>query len=367
MAGPQLTPLHELHAAHGAKLTEFADWLMPLRYASELAEHTAVRTAAGIFDVSHMAEFAVNGSTAGNFLDFALAGSLTALAVGRAKYTMVLAEDGGVIDDLMVYRVDADSYLVVANAANRESVRTALRDRAAGYSVTIRDETESCSLLAIQGPASAAIVESVLPGDQTMAGMRNASCARMTVAGIPVLAARTGYTGEDGFELFVDAGRAPELWTSLLAAGAPFGLRPCGLAARDTLRLEAGMPLYGHELSRAVQPVQAGLGRVVPQTKTTDFVGRAAICAGPPPGARILVGLEAEGRRAAREGYPVLAGTVHVGTVTSGALSPTLGHPIAMAYVDQGASGVGTELTVDVRGTALPVRVVSLPFYTRKQ
>jgi len=367
MAEPQFTPLHDRHVALGAKLTDFAGWLMPLRYESELAEHTAVRTAAGLFDVSHMAQFAIEGPEAPAFLDHALAGDLSALRVGRARYTMVLAHDGGIIDDLIVYRLTETDYLVVANAGNRTPVRDALRERLAGFDASLRDDTEATALLAIQGPAAADIVAGLLAPGESLGDVGNATCRRLTVAGIPVLAGRTGYTGEDGFELFVDAARAAELWTALLAAGAPAGLRPCGLAARDSLRLEAGMPLYGHELSRSIQPAQAGLGRVVPAGKTADFVGGAALAAGPLAGARVLVGLVADGRRAAREGYPVLDGDVVVGGVTSGALSPTLGHPIAMAYVDPGVSEPGTDLIVDVRGTSLPARVVPLPFYTRKQ
>jgi len=209
--------------------------------------------------------------------------------------------------------------------------------------VTVDDETATCALIAIQGPASAGIVGSLgLPTDVRYYGIAEADYRET-----PVLVARTGYTGEDGFELYLDASAAPDLWNDLVAAGAV----PCGLAARDTLRLEAGMPLYGHELTRTTRPVEAGLGRI------SDLAT---------PGARVLVGLTAEGKRAGRAGYPVLRDGEVIGEVTSGALSPTLGIPIAMAYVDADASAVGTELTLDVRGTAIPARVVSLPFYSRK-
>jgi aminomethyltransferase len=352
------SPLDAVHVAAGAAFTDFAGWKMPVRYGSDLAEHETVRTAAGLFDLSHMAEFMVAGTHSGEFLDYALAGQASAIAPGRAKYSLLLAEDGGILDDLVVYRLDDDHFWVVANAANHDVVATALAERKGDFDVAISDETDTCALIAIQGPTSAGIVAALgLPIDLKYYGISEA-----TYGETPVLVARTGYTGEDGFELYLDAAAAPALWNDLVAAGAV----PCGLAARDTLRLEAGMPLYGHELSRETFPVQAGLSRVVALGKPGDFVGRAAVEAGPPEGARVLVGLVAEGKRAGRAGYPVLRDGAVVGEVTSGALSPTLGTPVAMAYVDPDAAEIGTELALDVRGTAIPARVVSLPFYSRK-
>jgi aminomethyltransferase len=337
------SPLDAVHVAAGAAFTDFAGWKMPVRYGSDLAEHETVRTAAGLFDLSHMAEFMVAGTHSGAFLDYALAGHASAIAPGRAKYSLLLAEDGGILDDLVVYRLDHEHFWVVANAANHDVVAAALAERKAGFDVAVTDETDTCALIAIQGPTSAGIVASLgLPTDVKYYGI-----AEATYWETPVLVARTGYTGEDGFELYLDAAAAPALWNDLVAAGAV----PCGLAARDTLRLEAGMPLYGHELTRTTRPVEAGLGRI------SDLAT---------PGARVLVGLAAEGKRAGRAGYPVLRDGVVVGEVTSGALSPTLGIPIAMAYVDPDAAAIGTELALDVRGTAIPARVVSLPFYSRK-
>lgn len=382
------SPLHDEHVALGAALVPFAGWLMPLRYTSDLAEHTAVRTAAGLFDLSHMAELWVSGPDAGAFLDRALVGALGALGVGRARYTMICAPDGGVLDDLVVYRPREDAWLVVANAANRDTVVAALTERLTAWrdalDVTFEDRTDATALVAVQGPRALEIVTAagVVPvegGAGALADLRYYAALDATVVledggePIPVLVARTGYTGEDGFELFVDAAAGPPLWRALLAAGEPLGLVPAGLAARDSLRLEAGMPLYGHELTTGTTPFAAGLGRVVRLDKVdaagepVAFVGREALAAAAEAAPqRVLVGLVGESRRAGREGYPVLdAAGDPVGVVTSGAPSPTLGHPVAMAYVRPDVAEPGTALAVDVRGRAEPVRVVPLPFYRR--
>lgn len=356
------SPLDAVHEAAGAQFTDFAGWRMPVRYGSDLAEHETVRTAAGLFDLSHMAEFLVAGTHAPAFLDYALAGEASAIAPGRAKYSMLLADDGGILDDLVVYRLDDQRFWVVANAANHDVVAAALADRKSDFDVALSDETDACALIAVQGPKSLEVVARVAALDAPVDGIPYYGIAQGAYRDVPVLVARTGYTGEDGFELYLDAAAAADLWADLVATGAV----PCGLAARDTLRLEAGMPLYGHELTAGTLPVQAGLGRVVALGKPGDFIGRAAVERGPASGARVLVGLAAEGRRAGRAGYPVLRDGVPVGEVTSGALSPTLGIPIAMAYVDPEAAAVGTQLDLDVRGSAIPARVVPLPFYSRK-
>lgn len=364
------SPLHDEHVALGASFTDFAGWQMPVRYSSDLAEHHAVRSQAGLFDISHMAEIAVTGEGAAAFLDRALAGRLSALAIGRAKYSLVLAESGGVIDDLIVYRRADDDYLVVANAANRGAVVAALTERAAGHDVALDDQTDAIALIALQGPASAAILAET-PGleIEALEHLRYYASSDGAFAWgdarADVMVARTGYTGEDGVELYLPAEHAPALWRALLAAGQPHGLVPAGLAARDTLRLEAGMPLYGHELGLSIQPSQAGLGRVV-VTDKDDFVGKAAVERGPGADAPVLVGLSAVGRRAARAGYPVMSGEQVVGEVTSGALSPTLGHPVAMALVHPDHAGLGAVLDLDVRGSRIPATVVALPFYRRE-
>ncbi|UOQ60222.1 glycine cleavage system aminomethyltransferase GcvT [Leucobacter rhizosphaerae] len=368
MTDPKHTALHEEHAALGAVFTDFGGWDMPLRYASELAEHRAVRGAAGLFDLSHMGEIRVEGPDAATFLNTALVGNLAAIAVGKAKYSLICAEDGGIIDDLISYRRAEDQYLLVPNAGNADTVAEALRERSRGFDVTITDVSAETSLIAVQGPNAVAILHTVTPESQhaLVSEMRYYAADDATVAGIDVLLARTGYTGEDGFELYVPNDRAAELWRALLAAGADHELIPAGLAARDSLRLEAGMPLYGNELSRETNPFEAGLGPVVSFTKEESFVGRAALEAVRETGPqRVLVGLRGAGRRAGRSGYAVLAGDEVVGSVTSGLPSPTLGYPIALAYVRPEFAAPGTALSVDLRGKAEPFEVVPLPFYAR--
>jgi aminomethyltransferase len=370
-SAPRSTPLRAVHESLGATMTEFAGWLMPLRYRSENAEHQAVRGAAGLFDLSHMGEIAVTGPDAGAALDYALVGHLSALAAGRARYTMICAPDGGVIDDLIVYRLADTDYLVVANAANTAVVTAALRDRAAGHDAQVTDQTAEYALIAIQGPRAARILAPLT--DVHLDGVKYYSGHRGVVADYPVLLARTGYTGEDGFELFTRPGDAERVWVALARAGADDGLVPAGLAARDTLRLEAGMPLYGNELSLQVTPFDAGLGRVVVFGKPDDFVGRAALAeraqAAPQ---RVLAGLIGGTRRVPRHGYPVTWDAAPCGVVTSGAPSPTLGVPIAMAYLDPRVAGLARDdaagqLAVDIRGKQEPARITDLPFYRRQR
>ena len=366
---PRSTPLREVHERLGASMTDFAGWLMPLRYGSETAEHRAVRGAAGLFDLSHMGEIAVTGAGAADALDYALTGQPSALAPGRARYTMICAPDGGILDDLIVYRLADTEFLVVANAANTAVVLAELAERAAGHDARVQDQTSDWALVAIQGPHASRILAPLtsIPLD----GVRYYASQPAVVAGRPVLLARTGYTGEDGFELFTGPADAEPVWLALTAAGGADGLRPAGLAARDTLRLEAGMPLYGNELTAKLTPFEAGLGRVVAFSKPGDFVGRVALAeraeAGP---VQVLAGLTIGSRRVARRGHPVLWDGGAAGTVTSGAPSPTLGVPIAMAYLDpavarQAETDAGGRLAVDIRGTAEPARLVSLPFYHR--
>jgi len=358
------TSLHGVHKGLGALFTDFAGWSMPVRYASELAEHRAVREAAGLFDLSHMAEIHVTGKQAADVLDFALVGNLTGVKPGRARYTMICNASGGVLDDLVVYRLEDDHYLVVANAGNAKVVADALAERVTGFDAVVDDRSETTALIAVQGPKAVEILGAVTDAD--LDALKYYASVPASVKGHDVLLARTGYTGEDGFELFVDAGEAPALWRLLLDAGEPHGLVPAGLACRDTLRLEAGMPLYGNELTLDQSPFEAGLGRVVKFEKPGDFVGRAALeerSGQDVP--RVRVGLKGAGRRAPRHGYKLLVDGTEIGEVTSGALSPTLGYPIAMAYVDRAYAEPGTELSVDIRGRIEPVEVVALPFYSR--
>ncbi|MFO7689590.1 MAG: glycine cleavage system aminomethyltransferase GcvT [Cryobacterium sp.] len=368
-AQQRFSPLHQAHVDAGASFTDFAGWQMPVRYSSDLAEHHAVRTAAGLFDLSHMAEIRVTGPDAGAFLDYALAGELSAITMLQAKYSLLLTEGGGIIDDVVVYRTEQSEFLVVANAGNRASAVEALTARAARFDVTVTDESDETALIAVQGPRARAILSATAEFTaDDLVGLRYYRATVGDFGGVPVFIARTGYTGEDGFELYLPTAGATALWDALRAAGAEHDLVPAGLASRDTLRLEAGMPLYGHELSRSTFPAQAGLGRVVNLAKATDFIGRAASEEGPSAEAPILVGLISTGKRAGRADYRIfrsLGAAEPEGIITSGALSPTLGYPIAMAYVPAALARLGTEVYVDVRGTRIPATVTSLPFYKR--
>ena len=358
------TPLADRHASLHARMIEFSGWRMPVQYTSILEEHRAVRERVGLFDLSHMGELLIEGPEAGPALAGAVVTNPPALAVGRAQYSMICAADGGIVDDLIIYRLAEDRFMVVANAGNAQVVSDALAERLAGARAVLDDQSFARGLVAIQGPRS---VDALTPlTDVDLGSLRYYAIAEGAVAGIPAQVARTGYTGEDGFEVFVDYGRVGELWDALLdAVRAADGL-PIGLGARDTLRLEAGMPLYGNELDLTTNPFEAGLGRVVKLDKTADFVGRAALerVAAEGPRKR-LVGLTVEGRGIARHGYPVHAGERRSGVVTSGTQSPTLGVPIAMAYVAPADGEVGATVEVEIRDARVPARIVPLPFYRR--
>jgi aminomethyltransferase len=372
------TALYDQHKKAGASFTDFGGWQMPLKYDSELAEHHAVRNSAGLFDLSHMGEVWVTGPDAAAFLDYALAGKLSAIAAGKAKYSLICDADGGIIDDLISYRRGEEKYLVVPNAGNATKVATALAERAANFDVAVEDVSAEISLIAVQGPNAEAILLQLVPAGQhsLVTGLKYYAAVEVgiTVDGAvqTLLLARTGYTGEDGFEIYVPNEEAAGLWEALLDAGAVHGLVPAGLACRDSLRLEAGMPLYGNELSRQVNAYAAGLGPVVSLAKECDFVGKEALAAIKAAGfgstvGQKLVGLKGTGRRAARGHYPVLKDGMLIGEVTSGQPSPTLGYPVAMAYVDVEHSEVGTVLDVDLRGKAEQFEVVALPFYKRSK
>jgi aminomethyltransferase len=359
---PRRTALYDVHVSHGAMLTDFAGWLMPLRYSSESVEHRAVRSAAGLFDLSHMGQIDVVGPGATEALDYALTGFISAVKLGRARYTMICAPDGGVIDDLVVYRLAPERFLVIANASNAVAVLAALGERVVGFDATATLRTDA-ALIAVQGPASAAIVEAAI--GSSVAALPYYASIDASIDGEPVLLARTGYTGEDGFEVFCAGSVASRLWARLSALGEPAGLIPAGLSCRDTLRLEAGMPLYGNELSRSGTPYEAGLGRVVRLDKASDFIGRAALAQRSVAPLRTLVGLRGLSRRVPRHGFAVLDATgAVIGEITSGAPSPTLGYPIAMAYLDARHADVA-EVAIDIRGSAEPAQVVALPFYKR--
>ena len=359
-----LTPLTETHRELGARLIEFGGWLMPVQYGSIIEEHRTVRERVGLFDLSHMGELYVEGPEAGEALNRALVSEPAALAIGRAQYSMICAPDGGVIDDLIVYRLAETRFLVVANASNASVVSDELVERLDGFRAVLDDRSLATGLLAVQGPRS---VDALSPLTEVDLGaLKYYAAEEGAVAGIPAVVARTGYTGEDGFEVFVDTSRAVELWDAFMAAGKAEGLAPIGLGARDTLRLEAGMPLYGNELDRTHNPFEAGLGRVVKLDKPDDFVGRGALEKVARDGvARKLVGMALRGRGIARHGYPIHAGDRLTGEVTSGTQSPSLGEPIAMGYVATGDAEPGTMIDVEIRGQRVPAEVVALPFYRR--
>lgn len=355
------TPLHDVHVGLDARLIDFAGWTMPVWYAGALDEHHAVRSAAGLFDLSHMAELFVTGPDAAAALDFALVIDASAMPVGRARYTMICTEHGGIIDDLITYRLSDTEFMVVANASNGDAVFAELTARAAAFDATIEDRTDQYALVAIQGPKAESIAVEVV--DLALAELRYYRVAQLDILGQPALAARTGYTGEDGFELFVPAAVGPDLWAALTAAGEAHGLVPVGLAARDTLRLEAGMPLYGNELTTDTTPFDVGAGRLVKE-KACDWVGKAALADAASKDHQSLIGIEVAGRRPARTGYEVSVDGASIGAVTSGTLSPTLDKLIAIARVS-GAWEPGTTVQVDVRGTMTDATVVELPFYKR--
>ncbi|MET4621786.1 aminomethyltransferase [Arthrobacter sp. 2762] len=372
------TALYEEHKKLGASFTDFGGWQMPLKYSSELAEHHAVRKSAGLFDLSHMGEVWVTGPDAAAFLDYALVGKISAMAEGKAKYSLICQEDGGIIDDLITYRRGTDKFLVVPNAGNAAVVAAALLERAAGFDVVVEDASSETSLIAVQGPRAEAILLRLVPAEQHALVTELKYYAAVEVPFTfdggtqDLLLARTGYTGEDGFEIFVSNDSAAALWQAIADVAEEGELTPAGLASRDSLRLEAGMPLYGNELSREGNPFAAGLGPVVALSKEGDFVGKDALAALKADGAgstsgRRLVGLKGLGRRAGRGHYPVLKDGAVVGEVTSGQPSPTLGYPVALAYVDVEHSELGTALDIDLRGKSEPFEVVALPFYKRQK
>jgi aminomethyltransferase len=311
-----------------------------------------------------MGELFVEGPEAAAGLAAALTTNPARLKVGRAQYSMICFAEGGIMDDLIVYRLGEERFLIVANASNAGAVSDALAERLAPFKVVLDDRSLTTALVAIQGPRSLEILAPLT--DVALDGLRYYAIAEGQVAGEPALVARTGYTGEDGFEVFVDVAAAATVWDALIAAGAAFGVVPVGLGARDTLRLEAGMPLYGNELGADTTPFEAGLGRVVDFDKEGDFVGRSALEKAAADGPRKkLVGLALKGRGIARHGYEVFSEDRRIGVVTSGTLSPTLGEPIAMAYVTPSEAEPGTIVAVGIRDQRVPAEVVPLPFYKR--
>jgi aminomethyltransferase len=353
------TPLYEAHRAAGARMVDFAGWEMPVQYTGIIDEHVAVRTRAGLFDVSHMGEVELRGTGALAACQYVTANDVGRLADGQAQYSLLLTPEGGIVDDVIVYRRAADRVLICVNASNRERDVAHLHAHVRGAEVI--DRSDDYALLALQGPRATAILAR-LTGLE-LARVPRFAVAEGEVAGRRALVAHTGYTGEDGWELYCAPGDAAPLWQALLDAGQPDGIVPAGLGARDTLRLEAALPLYGHELSEDTTPFEARLAWVVRMDKG-DFVGRAALEAHRQRGPRrCLVGIELTEPGVPRAGYRLLQQGRPLGEVTSGTKSPTLGKGIALGYVEPSASGPNAAMAVEIRSREVAARVVRLPFY----
>jgi len=360
------TPVFEWHRANGARLVDFAGWLLPVQYDSLLSEHRAVREAAGLFDVSHMGELWVRGPDAEALVQWLTPNDVARLKPGRAQYSGLLNERGGYVDDLLVYRVCRDEFLLVVNAANLAAdLEWILQHSAPGSrgDVEVEDASAATGLLALQGPRAVEILAPVCDSDPGALG--SFGFLEGSVAGVRCLVSRTGYTGEDGFEIYLPAERTLSVWEELLRVGAEAGLLPVGLGARDTLRLEAGLMLHGNDIDTSVSPLEAGLSWVV-KLDREDFLGRDALLRQHDAGVeRRLIGFELLGRRIARHDAPVFEREAAVGRVTSGTFSPTLGRPIGMALVSADRATIGRELEIEVRGKREAARVVELPFYRR--
>lgn len=350
-------------------MVDFAGWSMPVQYASIVQEHHATRLAAGLFDVSHMGRLLFSGPDAAAFLDRLVTRGVADLKSGDIRYSLVTNDEGGILDDVLIYGMqdvpgfEAD-YGMVVNAGNREKIVGWLTAHQYDADVQIKDATTSFAMIAVQGPRAIDIARQIV--DVDMAEMKYYSGTSATIAGAKGFVSRTGYTGEDGCELIVPGDAAQQVWESLLERGEPLGARAAGLGCRDTLRLEAAMPLYGHEINEQINPFQAGLGFAV-RLKDRDFIGREALQRAKDDASQPRrVGLELAGRRVPREGYEIYRGEATIGAVTSGTFSPTLDRPLAMGYVKPDAAEPGTELTIDVRGRRESAVVVKLPFYERQ-
>ncbi len=368
------TPLHDWHATHGGRLVDFAGWEMPVQYGSIVDEHNATRNAAGLFDISHMGRLGIHGPDAAKFLDAIVTRRIDNMKPGQIRYGLVCNSEGGILDDVLVYRwegqlqsmPDPPEFHLVVNASNRQKIIAWMTDSNTygqiEFAARVDDLTTSTAMIALQGPRAIELVDPFCDGELT--SLRYYRGRATQVLGHDCYLSRTGYTGEDGCEIICPEENAVEIWETLLDVAEEVGGCAVGLAARDTLRLEAGMPLYGHELSENITPLQAGLAFAV-NLADRDFIGHDALVVSQSESRPVRVGLQLDGRRAAREGCSLLYEDKPVGTVTSGSYSPTFERPLAMGYVKPVASAIGTPLVVDIRGTQLPATVVPLPFYER--
>jgi aminomethyltransferase len=361
------TPLYDQHLALGGRMVEFGGYEMPVQYRGIIEEHQAVRTRAGLFDVSHMGEFRIEGPGALDFLQYLVPNNVARLEVNQTLYTQMCLPSGGTIDDCTLYRLDGQRYLLVVNASTCEKDWAWVNQQAKGFDLTrLENATDEIALFALQGPQAEAILQPLSESD--LSAIPYYHCLPGKVAGIPALISRTGYTGEDGFELYHDAQDAPKLWQIILEAGQPHGILPIGLGARDTLRLEAGFCLYGHELTEEITPLEAALGWSVKLDKGVDFIGREALARQKQEGLkRKRIGIEMVDRGVPRAGYALLAGGQQIGELTSGTIGPSLNKTIGMGYVPPDYARPGTLLEVDIRGKRAAATVVSLPFYKRQK
>jgi aminomethyltransferase len=357
------TPMHDAHVALQGKMVPFAGFTMPVQYVAGItAEHKAVREAAGLFDVSHMGEFVLRGPQALDLIQRVTVNDASKMDVGQAQYSAMCTENGGVVDDLIVYRF-ADRYMLVVNAANLQKDLDWILEHAVGLDVHVEDQSDEIGLLALQGPAAREILRPL--ADLDVDDVKYYRFAEGTVAGAPAVISGTGYTGEDGFELYVQAGDALELWNTLMEAGKGSGLLPAGLGSRDSLRLEVGYALYGNDLDQEHTPLESALGWITKLDKG-DFVGREVLARQKEEGVRRrLVGLRLTGKGFPRPGYSVLRGSEAVGVVTSGTVSPSLGFGVAMGYVPTELGSPGTEVQIDIRGRPVDAVVQRPPFYTQ--
>jgi aminomethyltransferase len=359
MSELKCTPLRDFHVAHGGRMVDFAGWYMPVQYRSILEEHKAVRRAAGLFDVSHMGEVDVRGPEAGRFLNHLVTNDVGRLYPGRVLYSPMCYPTGGVVDDLLVYLRGPEDYFLCINAGNIDKDLAWIREQAAQFKVVVTDRSADYGQLAVQGPKAPAIVQALT--EVRLDQVKYYHFTEGTVAGVPCLISRTGYTGEDGFELYFAAAEAVRLADAVLAAGAPHGLELAGLGARDSLRLEAGYPLYGHEITAEISPLAAGLGWTVKLDKGADFVGRAALAKERAEGpAKRIVFFKTGDRRIVRAGTPVLGPAGEAGRVVSGTLSPILNEAVGSALIV--ADMITKPLTVDIRGDKIGLQLVKPPF-----
>ncbi|MGI6262595.1 MAG: glycine cleavage system aminomethyltransferase GcvT [Succiniclasticum sp.] len=357
------TPLYDVYARYNGKIVPFGGYLLPVQFKGVIEEHMAVRTTVGLFDVSHMGEITCRGKDALNFLNYILTNDYTSLKDGSARYSPMCNERGGVVDDLIVYKLADGDYLIVVNAATKDKDYAWMRSHVRG-DCRLEDVSDQYVQLALQGPKAEAVLRELLP-DEAIPRKSYTARFHVDLQGTEVILSRTGYTGEDGFELYFAVPDAEKIWCLLLETGRSYGILPCGLGARDTLRLEAGMPLYGHEMTEDITPLEAGLGRFVKLEKE-NFVGKEALVAAGEP-QRVHVGLKVTGRGIVRENMDLYSHGTVVGRTTSGTYCPFVKRPIAMALVERACAAVGTPLEADVRGRRVAVEVEGLPFYTRKK